>query len=139
MVPEKRLPREVHLGRPEARVCVREAQNPTSNTCLDNLQNDDKDSYDLGQYACHNFMASAQFFSFSKKYELRREDNCAQVSAPFPQRHEKVEMATCHGQGGEQDWAHTKEGKIIHKETKKVSRCWSGSINGPALCGPLPK
>ena len=105
------------------------------------------------------------------RYELRREDNCAQVSAPFPQRHEKVptqsdslilcivflsisylsqfvvnfppflifsslsqffliiflspciadnlshqvEMATCHGQGGEQDWAHTKEGKIIHK------------------------
>jgi polypeptide N-acetylgalactosaminyltransferase len=94
-------------------------KNPTSNTCLDNLQNDDKDSYDLGEYACHNFMASAQFFSFSKKYELRREDNCAQVSAPFPQRHEKVEMATCHGQGGEQDWAHTKEGKIIHKETKK--------------------
>ena len=64
-------------------------KNPTSNTCLDNLQvsvcfnfcstdlfdlvlilpfqNDDKDSYDLGQYACHNFMASAQFFSFSKK------------------------------------------------------------------------
>ena len=31
------------------------------------LQNDDKDSYDLGEYACHNFMASAQFFSFSKK------------------------------------------------------------------------
>ena len=27
----------------------------------------------------------------------------------------QVEMATCHGQGGEQDWAHTKEGKIIHK------------------------
>ena len=24
------------------------------------------------------------------RYELRREDNCAQVSAPFPQRHEKV-------------------------------------------------
>ena len=27
----------------------------------------------------------------------------------------QVEMASCHGQGGEQDWAHTKEGKIIHK------------------------
>jgi len=94
-------------------------KNPTSGTCLDNLQNDDKDTYDLGQYACHNFMASAQFVSFSKKYELRREDNCAEVSAPFPQRLEKVEMAPCHGQGGDQDWAHTKEGKIIHKETKK--------------------
>jgi len=94
-------------------------KNPTAGTCLDNLQNDDKDTFDLGQYACHSFMASAQFFSFSKKYELRREDSCAQVSAPFPQRHEKVEMVSCHGQGGEQDWAHTKEGKIIHKETKK--------------------
>ena len=65
-------------------------KNPTSATCLDNLQNDDKDTYELGQYACHNFMASAQFFSFSKKYELRREDSCAQVAAPFPQRLEKV-------------------------------------------------
>ena len=36
---------------------------------LNTLQNDDKDSYDLGQYACHNFMASAQFFSFSKKWD----------------------------------------------------------------------
>ena len=26
------------------------------------------------------------------RYELRREDNCAQVSAPFPQRHEKVPL-----------------------------------------------
>ena len=75
--------------------------------------------YDLGQYACHNFMATAQFFSFSRKYELRREDNCAMVSTPFPQRMEKVEMSVCHGQGGEQEWAHTREGKIIHKPTKK--------------------
>lgn len=95
-------------------------RNPTSATCLDNLQNDDKDNYDLGQYACHNFMASAQFFSFSRQYELRREDNCAQVSSPFPQQIEKVEMAPCSGTGaGEQEWAHTREGKIIHKATKK--------------------
>jgi len=94
-------------------------RNPASDTCLDNLQNDDKDTYDLGQYACHNFMAAAQFFSFSRKYELRTENTCATVSTPFPQRMEKVEMSVCHGQGGEQEWAHTKEGKIIHKATKK--------------------
>jgi len=94
-------------------------RNPASSTCLDNLQNDDKDTYDLGQYACHNFMAAAQFFSFSRKYELRTENTCATVSTPFPQRMEKVEMSVCHGQGGEQEWAHTKEGKIIHKATKK--------------------
>ena len=33
-------------------------------------------------------------------------------------------MATCHGQGGEQDWAHTKEGKIIHKV--KMFTLWPG-------------
>ena len=65
-------------------------KNTATNTCLDNLQNDDKDSYELGQYACHSFMAAAQFFSFSRNYELRREDACAQVVSNFPQRVEKV-------------------------------------------------
>ena len=70
----------------------------------------------------------------------------------------QVEMATCHGQGGEQDWAHTKEGKIIHKvrvknkQTKEFTfkeNICSGdekvpgrrprSINGPALRGSLSK
>ena len=80
-------------------------------------------------------MASAQFFSFSKDYELRREDSCATITNPFPARQEKVEMTTCHGQGRDQEWAHTKvghqvrsghishlslsqAGKIIHKPTK---------------------
>ena len=55
-------------------------------------------------------MASAQFFSFSKNYELRREDSCATITNPFPDRREKVEMTTCHGQGRDQEWAHTKVG-----------------------------
>ena len=80
-------------------------------------------------------MASAQFFSFSKNYELRREDTCATITNPFPGRQEKVEMSNCHGQGRDQEWAHTKvgtgrhnslfsplslsqAGKIIHKPTK---------------------
>ena len=71
-------------------------------------------SYDLGQYVCHNFMASAQFFSFSKDYELRREDGCATVTNPFPGRQEKVEMSTCHGQGRDQEWAHTKVSSTRH-------------------------
>ena len=90
LVPEECLPWEIHLGRSKTCLCVWEAQKShfkhlsrqlagfivemindlvfvsfTFNT----LQNDDKDSYDLGQYACHNFMASAQFFSFSKKWD----------------------------------------------------------------------
>ena len=57
-------------------------------------------------------MASAQFFSFSKNYELRREDSCATITNPFPDRREKVEMSTCHGQGRDQEWAHTKVGSL---------------------------
>ena len=53
-------------------------------------------------------MASAQFFSFSRLFELRREDSCAAVTNPFPAAREKVEMANCHGQAGDQEWAHTK-------------------------------
>lgn len=94
-------------------------RNAEFNSCLDNLQNDDKDSFELGQYVCHNFMASAQFFSFSRNYELRREDSCAEVMAPFPDTVEKVNMVPCKGQGEEQEWAHTKEGKMIHKNTRK--------------------
>ena len=30
------------------------------------------------------------------------------VANPFPATREKVEMANCHGQGGDQEWAHTK-------------------------------
>jgi len=93
-------------------------RNPTYDVCLDNLQNDDKENYALGQYSCHKFTASAQFFSFSRNFELRREDSCAQVTAPFPRSEEEVTMGNCLGIGGPQEWAHTKEGKIIHKATR---------------------
>jgi hypothetical protein len=45
-----------------------------------------------------------------------------QVTAPFPQREEKVVMATCLGQGGAQEWAHTKDGRIIHKVREEKLR-----------------
>ena len=41
--------------------------------------------------------------------------NCVKVAAPFPQTVEEVHMSSCLGQSGVQEWAHTKEGKIIHK------------------------
>jgi len=116
---ENIYPEKFVLDAPEQVYAYGRLKNPHNNVCLDNLQNDDKDNYDLGQYVCHNFMAAAQFFSFSRKFELRREDTCATVTNPFPGPREKVEMSTCHGQGGDQEWAHTKEGKIIHKSTKK--------------------
>ena len=50
------------------------------------------------------------------------------MTAPFPQVTEKVVMAACLGQGGAQEWAHTKEGRIIHKVT----------LSTTSLCHMLP-
>jgi len=112
-------PEKFVLDSPDQVFAYGRLRSPAFDTCLDNLQNEDKDSYVLGQYTCHKFMATAQFFSFSKHFELRREETCAQVSAAFAEREETVTMTSCHRQGGNQEWAHTKEGKIIHKATKK--------------------
>ena len=65
------------------------------------FQNDDKDSYDLGVYPCHEYAAASQFFSFSKAYELRREDSCAEVAEtagpgiePVRMRQSKIGFST---------------------------------------------
>jgi len=112
-------PEKFILDSPDQVFAYGRLRNPDYDVCLDNLQNEDKDSYVLGQYTCHKFMAAAQFFSFSRKFELRREEMCAQVTSVFAQSEEDVHMASCHGQAGNQEWAHTKQGKIIHKATKK--------------------
>lgn len=57
-------------------------EKPSSTTCLDNLQNDDKDTNDLGSMPVH-IHGLAQFSSL-RKYELRREDNCAHSVSTLP-------------------------------------------------------
>jgi len=126
---ENIYPEKFILNGPDQVYAYGRLRNPNTDTCLDNMQNEDSASYTLGQYACHKFMASAQFFSFSRQFELRREDTCAQVTAPFPALREPVEMGSCLHQGGPQEWAHTKEGKIIHKETRK---CLDSGVGGSA-------
>ena len=77
------------------------------------LQNDEKDSYELGAYPCHGFVAASQFFSLSKRYEVRREDSCAEVSSFGGEATSvvRVQMVACHGNGGAQEWVHTKQGR----------------------------
>ena len=52
-------------------------RNEPSGLCVDTLQHDDKDTYNVGVYSCHAYVTSSQFFSFSRDYQLRREDSCA--------------------------------------------------------------
>lgn len=87
--------------------------------CFDNLQRNEKSSYNMGLYNCHTFMASSQFMSFTKSGELRREDVCAEVPTFFTKTAEEVKMAMCHGRHGNQEWVLTQTGHIIHKATNK--------------------
>jgi polypeptide N-acetylgalactosaminyltransferase len=119
-------PQKFILDNPSHVFAYGRLRNPNYDTCLDNLQNEDKDPYELGQYVCHNFMAAAQFFSYSRDFAIRREDFCAQVTAVFPSTRESVTMAQCKKGEGSQQWAHTKEGKIIHKYTRKCLDGGSG-------------
>jgi len=123
---ENIYPQKFILDNPSHVFAYGRLRNPNFDTCLDNLQNEDKDTYELGEYQCHNFMASAQFFSYSREFEIRREDFCAQVTAVFPSSRERITMAQCKKGDGSQQWAHTKEGKIIHKYTRKCLDAGSG-------------
>jgi len=70
------------------------------NICIDHLQRDKGhhlSPYMLGQYACHAFLGSSQYFCFSKNHEFRNEYMCAE------ERSGKIEMYACHGGAG-QKW-----------------------------------
>ncbi|XP_066977133.1 probable N-acetylgalactosaminyltransferase 9 isoform X2 [Macrobrachium rosenbergii] len=87
--------------------------------CFDNLQRNEKSTYNMGLYSCHTFVSSSQFMSFTKTGELRREEVCAEVPTFFAKTYENVKMSTCHGRQGNQEWVLTQTGHIVHKATNK--------------------
>ena len=98
-------------------------RNEPSGLCIDTLQHDDKDTYNVGIYACHQYVTSSQFFSFSRDFQLRREDSCAVLGDSQENLHhlgpEIVRMVPCVKDEENQQWIHTKQGRLIHKLTNK--------------------
>jgi polypeptide N-acetylgalactosaminyltransferase len=132
------FPQKFVLDDPDHVFAFGRLRNPSSAVCFDTLQSDEKEAYEMGLYPCHKFVSSTQFFSLSKRYELRREDSCAELSlfaAPDEDESatDKVRMAPCHGRGEEQAWIHTKAGRIIHKETNKCLQAETGGSEGNGL------
>ena len=96
--------------------------------CVDTLQQDDKDNFYLGVYPCHmNVITTSQFFSYSKKLELRHEDNCAEVGQISDDENEglvegfysPIKMSPCDDNEPEQKWKLSKKGRMMHLGTKK--------------------
>ena len=125
------FPQKFILDDPDHATAYGRVKNTNSNMCFDTLQNDEKDSYPLGMYPCHDYAAASQFFSLSRKNELRREDSCAEVdSLSGDDGPVSVQMAPCHGQNGDQEWIHNNKGRLIHKASGK---CLDSSGGGETL------
>lgn len=88
--------------------------------CFDHLQRDmghKYESYTLGQYPCHSFIGSSQYFTYSKNKELRNEYMCAEIDTRPNENSGKVKMFGCHG-GERQIWEYSKsDGSLKHKDT----------------------
>jgi len=115
-------------------------RNEPSGLCVDTLQHDDKDTYNVGIYACHQYVTSSQFFSFSREFQLRREDSCAVLGEDSDRIHgmgrEIVRMIPCVKGDENQQWIHTKQGRLIHKLTNKCLDAGNGENMDDLRAGP---
>ena len=95
--------------------------------CVDTLQNDEKDNFYLGVYPCHfNIITTSQFFSLSKKLELRHEDNCAEVGQIDDEEgivqeryYSPIKMGPCNEYMSGQKWKLSKKGRLMNIKSKK--------------------
>uniref|UniRef100_A0A0A9ZCM1 Polypeptide N-acetylgalactosaminyltransferase n=1 Tax=Lygus hesperus TaxID=30085 RepID=A0A0A9ZCM1_LYGHE len=82
--------------------------------CLDNLQKDEESNQDLGVFPCNSELSRSQYFSLSKKGEIRREFTCARIkSKRVPST---VELEKCDG-SADQQWRLTQDGLLVHTKT----------------------
>ncbi|XP_066599773.1 polypeptide N-acetylgalactosaminyltransferase 1-like [Prorops nasuta] len=84
--------------------------------CLDNLQHDEDQPYNLGLYGCHNKLYPSQLFSLSNIGELRREETCARVISTKTDKYAHIQMSDCHAEQEGKEWI-LKNDKLINVET----------------------
>ncbi|GFX03331.1 polypeptide N-acetylgalactosaminyltransferase 1 [Trichonephila clavipes] len=94
-------------------------RNPLSHLCLDTLNRDEDKSEPIGYFHCkpHSEIVINQLLSYTKKRELRIEENCAEVNSGFEGQTElTVIMAKCND-GENQKWTHKKGGLVKHNQS----------------------
>lgn len=96
-------------------------RNPVTNLCLDTLNRDEDYPHAVGLFMCksQDGVVMNQLFSLSNNFELRREENCAEVNYQPQKRQMKVMMIKCHGRRENQEWQHVKGGPLVHVATGK--------------------
>lgn len=87
--------------------------------CIDHLQKDmahKLTSYVLGEYPCHPFLGSSQYYTVSKEGEFRNEYMCAQVAKTRDNNagQTKVQMSACNRKSSAQKWVLSPRGQLSH-------------------------
>lgn len=83
----------------------------------------------LGLYQCHPYLAMSQFFSLSRKGELRKESFCAEAFDNL-----SVKLTECHMHSREQFWVLFRNGTIYNPSFQKcLSSRGAGSSKGMVL------
>ena len=82
-------------------------RNPASSLCLDTLGKDEKSSLQLAIFSCQNGASANQYFSLTKKDQLRREDTCAVISGRVSDG-TGVILSQCDYSDRSQKWTHEK-------------------------------
>ncbi|QQP35687.1 Polypeptide N-acetylgalactosaminyltransferase, partial [Caligus rogercresseyi] len=95
--------------------------NPGSGSCIDTLQNEEKEEYTLGFYPCHDFSSASQFFSYSLEGEIRGEESCATVNSETLEASSQVIMSPCNGNPS-QKWDYLGN-RFTGKEHLRISPC----------------
>lgn len=98
------------------------ASDGKSIVCIDHLQRDmahKLTSYDLGEYPCHPFLGSSQYYTISKIGEFRNEYMCGEVSTSRDNNENqvKVRMAACNSKNSNQRWTLSTTGEVKHDNT----------------------
>ena len=88
--------------------------------CLDTLQNEDKDQFQLGVFQCNDVVSSTQFFSLSNDNSLRHEDSCAEVEENDIHNGDvSVNMKPCESFNQNQKFKKSAKGRIMHLASKR--------------------
>ena len=110
--------------------------------CMDHLQKDEGHklrTYIMGQYPCHAFVGASQYFTLSKRGELRNEYMCADVS----NGDNKIRMVTCNENSPGQTWdfildkksGNSRRGKLKHHSTGLCLKPAQNQVSADLLAG----
>lgn len=90
----------------------------SANLCLDDLQQNNDEPYNLGVYSCHRpEVTRSQFFSFTNDGVLRNEQTCAFIQKTTSSIKSNVVMTPCLNNDKFNDkWQITEDNQIRHIE-----------------------